>query len=946
MDASIDLFQQNLARWSLLCPSEGDKVKNLSCKKTEFFRNSNGELNLRIHEDGQTHDLYSSNIEEEVQEWFSRLKPDTASVLCIFGVGLGHYYYGAKEWLKQDENHFLLFVEEDIEILHRFLETEMATEIFNDPQVRVFPFNISQEKDYLHDLMLAYIFDEFKFSSLNHYKKDRAESFASNFQYLLQTEKMMIAEHIDFGVHFYNNFFRNIQNLPEKYFGNGLFGKFKGVPAIICGAGPSLEKNIPILKSIKDRALIFGGGTALNALNAFGLQPHFGVGIDPNPAQLVRIASNHGFTVPYFYRNRVLHSALDGVQGDKLFLTGSSGYSISRWFDEKLGLCHQEVSEGANVINFSLSIANALGCDPIICVGVDLAYTKDESYSPGIVGNPIYDRKQDFVTKTKEDELIIRNDIYGNPTKTLWKWTLESMWYSEFALTHPEVTLLNATEGGIGFPNVLNIPLSKLVGTVLQQSFDFESWIHAEIQNHPIPKRITQKEINDLINEQLSSLKKCQDYLIDMCAESRVGLMTLLRGESFKNEKLENLQRKLEEEVAFTYILKDLKDSFNSSSLKRLELATSPFTQIEAPKKEVLEMESVRRSSDFLLKGAVLVYKIISDALNPEHIEESSISEVTPEIPLIADKQKQKVESFYQNGKMRSLQYIKEGVLDGPSLFYSETGKIVAYSTFKNGQREGESKLFYATGQLFARLNFKEGEPEGIQEYFYVDGKLRTVLPYKKGLLDGKVQLFYPNGKLKRELEFSEDKHHGYDRMWNSSEALIQESEYRYDRPVGIARRWFDNGKLQRLVMYDSVTNVYEIHQWDEQGKLLSPEIHKKDDYFDQVTLQTGALSDSLRNVVEHISHLAPLLNEEVLQTIGDDLKNIQKEMENLEKLNQEIKYESGMHADNPKEAIWKSSASRKQVKEKIDDVSQSISTQIEAMREIIKKARKRSDEE
>lgn len=939
-----EIFKKNLQRWSLLCPPEGKALEDLDCTRVHIVNNPNGDLNLKTVIEGKTHFFHSEkDVHEEAKKWFSELDLSGVSVLCVYGVGLGYYYYALKEWLKQDNNRFVAFIEDDPEVIYRFLETEMATEIFNDPQVRVFPFYM--EPRYVPDLALAYVVNEFKVSSLNFYSQERSETtnrFIASFKEMLQVQRVKLAEHLEFGEVFLSQFFRNIQKLPGEYYGNGLFGKFKGVPAIICGAGPSLARNISMLKQLKDRAIVFAGGTALNALNAYGMQPHFGVGIDPNPAQLVRISSNHGFTVPFFYRNRFNSLGLDAVQGDHLFITGSCGYSIGTWFEDKFDIRGTDVSEGANVINFSLAIAHAMGCDPIICVGVDLAYTNNESYSSGIVSNPIYERKQDFVTKTKEDELVIMNDIYGQPTKTLWKWTLESFWYSDFALTTPDVTMVNATEGGIGFPNVLNISLEKIAGIALQRKFDLDSWIHTEIQNHPIPPLVNREAILKLTEEQLSSLQRCQGYLIEISGECRLGLASLMNEKPFNREKLETFQKKLKEEIAYQHILYDFEESFNSSSLKRLELMISPFTQIEEERKKILTLESERSLSDFLLRGSVITYRVIKDALKmtpPDEVIPQDVTETPQKVSPPSDAKK--IESFYEDGRIKSVQFTKEDILNGPSVFYDQQGKVVASSIFENGLREGESQLYYATGQPFAHLRYKQGLLEGLQEYFYVNGNKKTVMHCHQGLLDGKVTLYYPGGQLKRELDFSQDKHHGYDKMWNREGMLIQESEYRHDIPIGIARKWYDNGNLQRLVMYDSTSNAYEIHRWNENGQILKPEFSKKADYFDDVTVQTGALSDSLRGIVEHISLLAPLLNEEVVKAIAGDLQNIRNDMEHLEELNKEIKFESGMHIDNPREAIWKSSSSRKQIKEKVDEVTKSITSQIESIHEIIRKTRK-----
>ena len=82
---------------------------------------------------------------------------------------------------------------------------------------------------------------------------------------------------------FFESFYRNIFHLPESYSCNGLAGQFANVPAIICGDRPSLHKNIELLKTLTDRALIFAGNFLLNILNEYGIIPHFGAGVDPNP---------------------------------------------------------------------------------------------------------------------------------------------------------------------------------------------------------------------------------------------------------------------------------------------------------------------------------------------------------------------------------------------------------------------------------------------------------------------------------------------------------------------------------------------------------------------------------------------------------------------------------------------------------------------------------------
>ena len=87
----------------------------------------------------------------------------------------------------------------------------------------------------------------------------------------------------DFGKRVFANVVKNMERLPQSYDGSRWRGAFKNIPAVICGAGPSFAKNSAHLKTIAGRALLFGGGSALNVLAHAGITPHIAASIDPAP---------------------------------------------------------------------------------------------------------------------------------------------------------------------------------------------------------------------------------------------------------------------------------------------------------------------------------------------------------------------------------------------------------------------------------------------------------------------------------------------------------------------------------------------------------------------------------------------------------------------------------------------------------------------------------------
>lgn len=371
----------------------------------------------------------------------------------------------------------------------------------------------------------------------------------------------LAAEFMRFSGGFFQNFYSNLLLLPKSSHGNKLFGKFENVPAIICGAGPSLNKNIGMLKELEDRAVIFAGGSALNALNDQGIVPHFGVGIDPNPPQFHRLRNSSSFELPFFYRGRMFHDAFRMVHGDKLYLNGTGGYFISEFFEKGLGIEGDIIDEGHNVVNFSVEIANAMGCNPIIFMGMDLAYTDMKLYADGVKEDTAVNEQGILSNTGMDGGAFMRNDVNGKPVYTVWKWVTESDWIGGYVKEHPQKKFFNATEGGIGFPGVPNATLKSVSESCMPYARDLKQRIHSEIQNASLPD-VTMDKLLVLINEMKQSLGSCVDACDGILEEIDVVKERLERGKKVQGNlqtgKAALYEVELTEEVAYEYILSSM----------------------------------------------------------------------------------------------------------------------------------------------------------------------------------------------------------------------------------------------------------------------------------------------------------------------------------------------------------------------------------------------------
>lgn len=467
---SNQIFKKNLRLLAKEQPLLAIQMESTDAEELHILSTPEGYPFLRRCHQETLYDYHSpSDPLKEAKEWFGSLETNGIEVLFIYGIGLGYFYQAAKTWLKADRKRHLIFLEQDPAVIKKLLETTLATELLKDPRVRIDLFrDLESDQALFSELCWTFYNSPFLFSASKLYASlnpSGTQELEWEITQGIAEKEAFIAEYLDYGVPFFRNFYPNLLDLPHSYRADGLFQKFKNVPALICGAGPSLSKQLPLLKKMRQNGLIFAGGSALNALIDAAITPHFAAAIDPNSAQLSRVQAVSAHSIPFFYRNRLYPEALQAIQGPRLYVNGAGGYEIAAWFEQKLGLegeaPEEAVDEGNNVVNFLISIAHALGCNPLILVGVDLALTDEKYYADGVARHLQLPQNTLLLDPQAKKELISTRDWKGNPIQTLWKWQIEAEWITAFAHAHPETHLINATEGGLFLKGLEHISLEE-----------------------------------------------------------------------------------------------------------------------------------------------------------------------------------------------------------------------------------------------------------------------------------------------------------------------------------------------------------------------------------------------------------------------------------------------------------------------------------------------------
>ena len=210
-------------------------------------------------------------------------------------------------------------------------------------------------------------------------------------------------------------------------------GRLTGIPAVVVGAGPSLDQSMEDLAFAKDRALVLACASALGPMAKHGLKPHFVlageakdesrqfVGRGLHEVGMIACSTGHPNHFAKWPGPKTLFHVFKWLAG----LTGGV-----------------ELVNGGHITSTGFSLAVLMGCNPIILLGQDLAYHDGERYAKGRVG----------AEDCQAPQLIEVKAVDGGTAHTTITMKSFIMWYEEtlrlYRSQMPSVRFVNATRSG------------------------------------------------------------------------------------------------------------------------------------------------------------------------------------------------------------------------------------------------------------------------------------------------------------------------------------------------------------------------------------------------------------------------------------------------------------------------------------------------------------------
>ncbi|EKK2963331.1 motility associated factor glycosyltransferase family protein [Campylobacter jejuni] len=422
----------------------GNKLLKFIQNKT-CFRFSIDE-NLNIYD--KTHNVFMyENLEEELNFFYQGILEKTPRYpfICIYGIGNALLIKNLAKHYK----HLFVF-ESEIELFILALSTIDLSEELKVYKVVLFD---CVAKDL--EIQIAMIFDQQSileylslyemFISSHYYLKYYETSILSLNELCIKSASVAIRNaditcFLPLLTHgqFLQNIPSMLESIPFQRILSERKNKFEN--AIVVSAGPSLAKQLPLLKAYQDKAVIFCADGALSMLEKEGIVPDYVTNLDFTDLAMKFFQNKENKTSLNILSCATHPNVVHSLKAENCMIVLRNKALYQRFNLNDFGY----IDTGTHVSHFSYTLALALGFKNIIMIGQDLAFDEEgNSHSKG------FDFGEKFSGEENIDKLKVpayggKGEVLTHITWNDYRIKLEYL----FACNEQKAKFYNATEGG------------------------------------------------------------------------------------------------------------------------------------------------------------------------------------------------------------------------------------------------------------------------------------------------------------------------------------------------------------------------------------------------------------------------------------------------------------------------------------------------------------------
>ncbi|ECK4505155.1 motility associated factor glycosyltransferase family protein [Campylobacter jejuni] len=423
----------------------GNKLLNFIQNKT--CSRFNIDENLNIYD--KTHNVFMyENLEEEINFFYQSILEKTPRYpfICIYGTGNALLIKNLAKHYK----HLFVF-ESEIELFILALSTiDLSEELCSG---KIYLVDIEEERVDIQLLILFDMKDMFEYLSLyemfvnNVYYKKFYEDIWHKADELCEKNIKVVIRNLNsslcIGFECYSHLLQNIPSMLESIPFQRILSQRKNKfdNAIVVSAGPSLAKQLSLLKAYQDKAVIFCADGALSMLEKEGIIPDYVTNLDFTDLAMKFFQNKENLKQSIIALECATHpNIVRSLNAENCMIVLRNKALYQRFNLNDFGC----IDTGTHVSHFSYTLALALGFKNIIMIGQDLAFDEEgNSHSKG------FDFGEKFSGEENIDKLKVpayggKGEVLTHITWNDYRIKLEYL----FACNEQKAKFYNATEGG------------------------------------------------------------------------------------------------------------------------------------------------------------------------------------------------------------------------------------------------------------------------------------------------------------------------------------------------------------------------------------------------------------------------------------------------------------------------------------------------------------------
>ncbi|EAH8965008.1 DUF115 domain-containing protein [Campylobacter coli] len=476
----------------------GNKLLNFIQNKT--CSRFNIDENLNIYD--KTHNVFMyENLEEELNFFYQSILEKTPRYpfVCIYGIGNALLIKNLAKHYK----HLFVF-ESEIELFILALSTIDLSEELKVYKVVLFD---CVAKDL--EIQIAMIFDQQSileylslyemFISSHYYLKYYETSILSLNELCIKSASVAI-RNADITCFLplltHGQFLQNIPSMLESIPFQRILSQRKNKfdNAIVVSAGPSLAKQLPLLKACQDKAVIFCADGALSMLEKEGIVPDYVTNLDFTDLAMKFFQNKENLKQSIIALECATHpNIVHSLKAENCMIVLRNKALYQRFNLNDFGY----IDTGTHVSHFSYTLALALGFKNIIMIGQDLAFDEEgNSHSKGFDFGEKFSGEEN-IDKLKVPAYAGKGEVLTHITWNDYRIKLEYL----FACNDQKAKFYNATEGGARINFTEELSFKECCEKLLTK----------EKPKFELPKSLTKNRSDKLLVKFKEKIQKDQD---------------------------------------------------------------------------------------------------------------------------------------------------------------------------------------------------------------------------------------------------------------------------------------------------------------------------------------------------------------------------------------------------------------------------------------------------